>query len=75
MTKLTNEKLIVHLPYVTLLGKKWFVYNESITLQCAYCLSVQDRKILRDDNGLVIGVKIVLPENHSSNCYQNSKTE
>lgn len=59
------------LDYFILNGKKWLFFSKSFSLQCAYCIWLQSHKIIRNKEGLVIGVDVnPQDEQHAFDCKQ-----
>lgn len=62
-----------HIPleYAEIDGKKWFVIGVGEKIQCAYCLYMQDLRIVRDDTGLVTHQEVTR-ESHNLTCPQKA---
>ena len=59
------------LEYVILNRKKWLYFHSAFSLQCAYCIFLQPHKIIRNKEGLVIGVDVnPQDEQHAFDCKQ-----
>lgn len=62
----------VPLDYIEANGKKWIFIQSSLSLQCAYCLSMQLLNPIRNDTGLVVKLK-VMDEAHNNSCPQDKE--
>ncbi len=77
------EKLLQNTPatddipvaYVQHRNKLWIFIQSAMTLQCAYCIHIQQLRPVRNNAGLVTHLKMAESESHSEPCPQSDKKE